>query len=1569
MNYPTYHEKHRVAEDRIRKFALAIAFLSTPALAQQSPLFTPGNLVVVVEGCGVFGGTCTAVPNGTGTGAGNSSAGGYGDNQAGPLTLFQYMPNGTASVAYVNSLVLPQTGSGANLPVSGEYGSSSEGTLQLSGSGQYLTIMGYGINAAAFDAAYYPPFTGDPYGAAPSGALAQSGSLTGQSYTPVARVLTLIDPYGNVNSSTALYNIFNTNNPRSVYTANGTTAYVSGQGSGSDATGGVFYTAVGAANTAPTAITGLDTTSKTLSQDTRDVQIYNNTLYVSVDSKEGSGSNRDFIGTLGTPPATSLFNSGAGPTQLSGIGTSNAGKETITSGANSNGNNLNSGQKINISPVNYFFASPSVLYVADGGNPKNDSNGDNNSNGTNNIGDGGLQKWINSQSNGSGAWSLAYTLYQGLNLVNNGSGTGTSGLYGLTGTVSGSTVLLYATNYTLSDLDPTYLYGITDTLNYTTASQASGEVFSLLDTAPSDSNFKGVSFAPVTPNGSVIITSSPSGFSFTSAGTGCSPGSYTTPQTLSWTPGSTCTLSVASPISGGTGVQYAFAQWQDGATSTTDTVTAPATPATYTATYTTQYLLTTSAGMGGSVSAGGYVAAGTNAIITATPSAGYYFVNFTGTATSTSNPFSLLMNQPQSITANFAAAISQTITFPALSNQVLGAAPFTVNATASSGLPVSFASLTAPVCTVSGTTVTLVTAGGCTIQATQAGGGGYLAAMPVNQTFQVASPGLGTIGLIVGSAGGSASVILNYGGAWSATSNASFLHISAGSASGTGSGLVSFTYDPFTGTGTQTGTLSIGSLTLTVTQAGTNYFGPGPVVALVSSGLTSPYGVAVDSSGNIYIADQGTGAIYEWNATMQQVTTLIASGVLSGTGVAVDGSGNVYFFQADLGLYEWIASTQQVTLLAGSGLSAPTGLAVDAYGDVYMGDSGGAVNEWSASTQQVTTLFSVGSAVGLAVDASGNVYTVGGGAVNEWSASTQQVTPLVSAGLNNPSGVAVDGSGNVYIADSGNNAVEEWSASTQQTTTLAPTGLNNPSGVAVDGSGNIYIADTGNQAIKEIPYAFVGPASGLTEPATAGSDALLPVLPATAPLTGIFAPTSNQSWLTIGTIAGGVVNFSFTANASNASQTAQITILGQQISVTQNGLTAQTITFGPLSNQPYGAAPFTVSATASSGLAVSFASTTPGVCSVSVATVTVAALGTCTIQATQAGNTTYAPATPVSQSFQVTQASQTITFGALSNEAYGAPPFTVAATANSGLTVRFNSQTPHLCSVSGATVTLLAVGTCTIQANQPGNADYAAAPVVDQSFQVSQGSQTITFGALSNQAYGTPPFTVGATASSGLAVRFNSQTPHYCSVSGTSVTLLALGTCTIQATQPGNADYAAAPAVNQSFQVMQGSQTISFGPLANQAYGAAPFTVGATASSGLTVRFNSQTPRICGVSGTTVTLLAVGTCTVQATQPGNADYAAAPAVDQSFQVTQGSQTITFGPLANQTLGNPPFTVSATASSGLAVTFSSQTPRVCTVSGTTVTLAAVGTCTIQAAQRGNADWAAATPVYQSFTVAR
>jgi uncharacterized protein (TIGR03437 family) len=422
-------------------------------------------------------------------------------------------------------------------------------------------------------------------------------------------------------------------------------------------------------------------------------------------------------------------------------------------------------------------------------------------------------------------------------------------------------------------------------------------------------------------------------------------------------------------------------------------------------------------------------------------------------------------------------------------------------------------------------------------------------------------------------------------------------------------------------------------------------------------------------------------------------------------------------------------------------------------------------------------------------------------------------------------------------------------------------------------------------------------------------------------------------------------------------------------------LAGQAITFAALPDQILGTAAFALSATVSSGLTVSFKSTTTPVCTVAAAVLTLVTAGTCTIQASQAGNSSFAPATPVIQSFNVTPASQTITFGALSNQVFGTAAMKVSATASSNLAVSFASLTASVCTVatatSGATVTLVSVGSCTIEASQAGNSGYATATPVVQTFTVTQGSQTITFGALSNKAFGTAPFTIMATASSGLAVTFASNS-DVCAVSGATsgatVTLAIGGTCTIQASQPGNANYTAAVAVPQSFTVTPASQTITFGALTNQPFGAAPLTLGATASSGLGVIFTSTTSSVCTIATAMVTLVGVGTCTIQATQPGNSNYAAAASVSQHFTVTPASQTIAFGAIPNQELGTGQLALNATASSGLAVTFKSTTLAVCTVSGTILTLLIKGPCTIQAMQAGNANYAAAASVSQTFTVA-
>ena len=343
------------------------------------------------------------------------------------------------------------------------------------------------------------------------------------------------------------------------------------------------------------------------------------------------------------------------------------------------------------------------------------------------------------------------------------------------------------------------------------------------------------------------------------------------------------------------------------------------------------------------------------------------------------------------------------------------------------------------------------------------------------------------------------------------------------------------------------------------------------------------------------------------------------------------------------------------------------------------------------------------------------------------------------------------------------------------------------------------------------------------------------------------------------------------------------------------------------------------------------------------------------------------------------RANQTITFGNLANRTMLQSPVTVTATASSGLPVSFSTTTPTVCTSggpNGGTITLVGAGTCTVKADQLGNASFSPAPSVSRSFTVSRVSQLITFNALPNRTMLQTPFTVSASASSLLAVTFASTTPSVCTTtgaSGSTVDLVSPGTCTIVASQAGNATYAPALDKARSFTVSLARQVITFTSPGNKTLIQSPVTVSATSTSPQPVTFTTTTPAVCtsgGTNGATITLLTIGSCSVVASQPATSVYSAATPVTRTFTVSQATQTITFGALPPRSLGQSPFTVSATASSGLTVTFTTSSGSVCTAGGTngaTITLLKAGTCRVVASQAGNATYKAAPNVTQSFTV--
>jgi mono/diheme cytochrome c family protein len=178
-----------------------------------------------------------------------------------------------------------------------------------------------------------------------------------------------------------------------------------------------------------------------------------------------------------------------------------------------------------------------------------------------------------------------------------------------------------------------------------------------------------------------------------------------------------------------------------------------------------------------------------------------------------------------------------------------------------------------------------------------------------------------------------------------------------------------------------------------------------------------------------------------------------------------------------------------------------------------------------------------------------------------------------------------------------------------------------------------------------------------------------------------------------------------------------------------------------------------------------------------------------------------APTTP-------TRTSQTISFGSPGDQTLRATALSLAATASSGLGVSITSSTPTVCSVSAAALNLLGVGTCTLTASQLGDAAFAAAAPVTVSFAVTAAAgpslraQTISFASPGNQMLGSAAPALVATASSNLPISFASATPSVCSVSGALLTPRQAGTCTLAANQAGDATYAAAATVSNSFFVV-----------------------------------------------------------------------------------------------------------------------------------------------------------------------
>jgi len=664
----------------------------------------------------------------------------------------------------------------------------------------------------------------------------------------------------------------------------------------------------------------------------------------------------------------------------------------------------------------------------------------------------------------------------------------------------------------------------------------------------------------------------------------------------------------------------------------------------------------------------------------------------------------------------------------------------------------------------------------------------------------------------------------------------------------------------------------------------------------IDASLGFPFGTAVDSTGNIYIADSSNNLIRKVDI-LGNITTIAGNGTagFSGDGgpataaqlsapdgVAVDSAGNVYIADYNFSRIRKVDVNGIITTVAGSGaggrsfsgdggpavnaqLALPYSVAVDGAGNFYIADT---------SNQRIRK-----------VNAAGIISTVAGDGVQGYSGDGG---PATAAALNNPINLAVDAAGNLYIGDANNNRIRKVNSS-GIISTVAGTGapgysgdggpataaaLNAPTGVAVDAAGDLYFTDLANERIRKIDVngiittvagTGVGSYNGDAGPSTSaeinlpsaiaidGSGALfftdyfnsrirkIDVSSSAIQFGSVpLGQSSPPQSVAVSDIGNATLNFAAAADINtpptfeffeikagpvdcdllNLLDIGQTCFLAAfytpQVGGAASGtvsrgddtfnsphviyldgtsVSQQTVTFtGAPSSAPYQGT-FVVTAM-TNGSSLPGISGTDGVCSVGMvsgtaasatATVTMTSgTGSCVLTATWAADATY-PLTTASQSTIATPIAPTVSLTVPASAAYKSIFSVVTSTSASTPAVLSVSGA---CMLSGSSVTMNSgTNSCSVMANWAADNNYTVA-VLSQMVAATPIAPTVSLSVPSNALYKTT-FLVSSSTNA-------STTPSYsvtgvCSISGASVTMSSgTGSCLVAASWAADGNYTTA---------------------------------------------------------------------------------------------------------------------------------------------------------------------------------
>lgn len=342
----------------------------------------------------------------------------------------------------------------------------------------------------------------------------------------------------------------------------------------------------------------------------------------------------------------------------------------------------------------------------------------------------------------------------------------------------------------------------------------------------------------------------------------------------------------------------------------------------------------------------------------------------------------------------------------------------------------------------------------------------------------------------------------------------------------------------------------------------------------------------------------------------------------------------------------------------------------------------------------------------------------------------------------------------------------------------------------------------------------------------------------------------------------------------------------------------QTLTFQKISPSTITFVPGlsgTLTVSSDAGLTVNISATPGGIISLTGTSYTVLQSGSVTISVSQAGDSYNAAAPTLSQTLTFVKTNQTLSFPTiLPFNIYYTADLTnsLIATTTSGLAPFFTASPPGIVTIDNnvGSYTVLQGGTVTITATQPGNPYYNAASPISQTLNFVKADQSIVFPTISPSTLTYTPSLTGslnAFATSALAVQYSATPGGILSInSDGTYSVLSAGTVTITVSQSGNGTYNAAQSVSQTLTITPASQTLTFTlSSATASYSSGSGSFSGSASSGLAVTYSASPSGIINISGSSYTIVGVGTGVITASQSGNSAYSAATPVSQSLTIT------------------------------------------------------------------------------------